>query len=963
MLRLSSFVAAIAVGLLVVAGSAIGDGHKADEARDIAAEAAPYVIDGEQPTPLSGRSLRESTFAPGDHQHGGSAQHLPSVRENIDIVGKLELDTPDAFKFDPDTGAPDPTEPDVVAGQIADLAVYKDAAYLASWSEPSCRRGGFFSADISNPASPQQRAFVPALPETYHGEGMHATTLDTPSFRGDVLITNNEPCGAAGVGGFDLYDVSDPANPQILIQGAGDQSPDDTSEKQDPAAVPNSSHSSFIWQDGPRAYAVTVDNTELHDVDIFDITDPRNPVFVGDHDLVELAAEQGVDIIDNSANGDAIFLHDMVVKEIGGVQTLLASYWDAGYVKVNVDDPASPQIIGDSAFDQQDPLVTDPRTGEGFERPEGNGHQAEFSHDNRFVMAADEDFSTYRTDFEITSGPNAGPYESGEFGFSQPIATLPDKRLNGPTVYGGYGCDARDEIPAADTAIPPGSLAAGEDQIVVLQRGPVQDPAHPYRACRFDEKLQNAADKGYEGAIIANHHNGAGGGASPDAAFCGGGDPRAIRGMCIGHRAFHLLFNDAPDYDLDYTPNSEPAVGTIGEDVAATALFDGWGYLHLYRNDGDDLTKVDDFAIEEATDERYASGFGDLSVHEVATDPTVNLAYSSHYAGGLRVFAFDDSGIRQVGKFIDEGGSNFWGVEQFTTPQGDRLIAGSDRDFGLYLARYTGPGAAQKPVCSDTSIAVPSQGSVAVPLACSDANGNTLTRRIVSGPSAGSLGPIDEASATVTYTNSGQAGGTDSFRFEANDGAASSAPATATISIGSSPAECQGVTVGKIGGLQTDDTLIGTAAADAIFGFGGDDALDGVAGDDCLDGGDGNDTLRGGAGDDLQVGGADNDKIRGQGGKDQLKGDAGKDRINGGEAKDALSGGAGDDKLRGAGANDRLKGNAGDDKINSVDAKVDKVNCGGGKDEATVDLIDKVAKNCETETVPKRLRQPDPGGP
>ena len=78
-------------------------------------------------------------------------------------------------------------------------------------------------------------------------------------------------------------------------------------------------------------------------------------------------------------------------------------------------------------------------------------------------------------------------------------------------------------------------------------------------------------------------------------------------------------------------------------------------------------------------------------MHEFATDPNVNVAYSSYYAGGMRVFTFGDGGIEQTGKFIDEGGNNFWGVEVVTTSQGERLFAGSDRDFGLYLLRYTGP--------------------------------------------------------------------------------------------------------------------------------------------------------------------------------------------------------------------------------------------------------------------------------
>ena len=110
------------------------------------------------------------------------------------------------------------------------------------------------------------------------------------------------------------------------------------------------------------------------------------------------------------------------------------------------------------------------------------------------------------------------------------------------------------------------------------------------------------------------------------------------------------------------------ARGTASRAIRSSigAGFDGWGYTHLYDNDGDDLEAVDHFAIEEATDERYALGFGDLTVHEFATDPTENLAYSSYYAGGLRVLSFGDDGLEQVGKFIDKGGNNFWGVEHST---------------------------------------------------------------------------------------------------------------------------------------------------------------------------------------------------------------------------------------------------------------------------------------------------------
>ena len=184
--------------------------------------------------------------------------------------------------------------------------------------------------------------------------------------------------------------------------------------------------------------------------------------------------------------------------------------------------------------------------------------------------------------------------------------------------------------------------------------------------------------------------------------------------------------------------------------VIFSAGFDGWGYMHLYRNDGDDLTAVDHYAIPEAMDEEFADGFGDLTVHEFATDPQVNLAYSSYYAGGLRVMSFGDQGLDEVGKFIDQGGNDFWGVEAVNHPAAGRLIALSDRDFGLYLARYTGAGGpppAAAPACTGATAATTAPAPVAITLTCTDVNDNPLTLTITGQPARGTLSAIDPGRA------------------------------------------------------------------------------------------------------------------------------------------------------------------------------------------------------------------------
>jgi len=235
------------------------------------------------------------------------------------------------------------------------------------------------------------------------------------------------------------------------------------------------------------------------------------------------------------------------------------------------------------------------------------------------------------------------------------------------------------------------------------------DPSETGDACFFSEKVETAQLLGYDAVIIANHHEGALGGEGPDSYFCGGQGHEfevTISALCIGHRAMHELFDVAPSYTY---PETMPPIGTIGDDVKVTSQFDGWGYVHLF--DAETLEELDTFAIPEAMDPDYASGFGDLTVHEVATDPTdASLAYLSYYAGGLRAIQIQCGGdpydpdnppadtstceLVEVGGYLDPEGNDFWGVEVIPNPdddpnvEGDEvLILASDRDYGLFIFR------------------------------------------------------------------------------------------------------------------------------------------------------------------------------------------------------------------------------------------------------------------------------------
>jgi hypothetical protein len=137
---------------------------------------------------------------------------------------------------------------------------------------------------------------------------------------------------------------------------------------------------------------------------------------------------------------------------------------------------------------------------------------------------------------------------------------------------------------------------------------------------------------------------------------------------------------------------------TAGFAASVRAEFDGWGYVRLFATDipnqrgqAGSIRQIDTYAIPEAQDSAFAHGFGDLSVHEVAMDPDNNdLAYISYYAGGFRVVRYGSGGLQEVGAFIDQGGNNFWGVEVWNDELGHKFVLASDRDFGLYIFRFTG---------------------------------------------------------------------------------------------------------------------------------------------------------------------------------------------------------------------------------------------------------------------------------
>jgi hypothetical protein len=568
-----------------------------------------------------------------DAQHGAETGHLPPTRQNVDLVGKVRVaDGP---------------------GRTADVSAKGNYAYLSRFYEPTCSSGGIDIVDISNPAAPKRVSTVASHAGTYTGEGSQVVTLNTPSFKGDLLVFNNEICPGSnvGIGGVTLVDVTNPRKPKKLVEGSGDFTVKGKSQTH-----ANEIHSAFAWQAGAKAYVVIVDDEEAADVDILDITNPSKPKLVSETDLTD-ETEQPL----GAVHGDNVFLHDMVVKAIGGRQIMLASYWDGGYVKLDVTNPAAPVFIADTDFAALDPVRL--QYGQSVS-PEGNAHQAEFTRDNRYFIATDEDFDAYRVTATITSGPYTGTEITAVQGSASEVIDA-DTSLTGPTDFVGLAC----------AAVPP---ASGSGRIAVIERG----------VCDFQVKVDNAEAAGYAGAIVFNR-TGVDGCEALISMLVESEIPAAFVSRTDG---FRLLGRDLTGYTCadDESAAGTPAGATgPGSAVDIKAVFDGWGYVHQY--DATTMAEVDTFAVPESQDPAYGSGFGDLSIHEVATDPDADLGYLSYYGAGLRVVRYGADGLTEVGRFIDEGGNNFWGVEVHKHPNGQKYVLASDRDYGLYIFTYTGP--------------------------------------------------------------------------------------------------------------------------------------------------------------------------------------------------------------------------------------------------------------------------------
>jgi hypothetical protein len=510
---------------------------------------------------------------------------------------------------------------------VTDVWALGNYAYLGTFDDIACSLDftGVHIVDISDPANPAKVAFIPAKPGTRNND-VKVAHLETPHFSGEILVASNEPCGSVflprlhgngvaaipGQGGVAIWDVTNPTKPRPL--------------KQNYLHFPV--HNTFIWQQGENAYMMVVDDVNVQDVHIVDLTKPQSPREIAVTGQLDWPDDIDAEFGDTAAT----FLHDMWVQENGGQVIAYLAYWDAGLVLLDVTDPADPVFLGDSVYGVPDPLSG--------QFPAGDGHVVVPNADGTRALLGDEDFAAGALSAFTFNGVS---YPVAEGGFTPPVYTLPGGTFGGPVHWtGGEGCTTAE----FDRPANPGEVA-------LIQRG----------TCFFSTKAANAQALGYAGFIVAN-----------DAAR---GD--ALITMVAGTADVIVI----PGFFVGFT-TGEVMKANEGAAVAAAGVFDGYGYLRLLDvSDPSNIVEVDQFATEGVFVDPPLPG--DRTMHNVVVDDGTR-AYISWYAEGMRVVDFAGDKLTEVAHFVDtSNGSNFWGVYLHDHPNGSTYILGSDRNTGLWI--------------------------------------------------------------------------------------------------------------------------------------------------------------------------------------------------------------------------------------------------------------------------------------
>ncbi len=528
-------------------------------------------------------------------------------------------------------------------GANTDVWALGNYAYVGTFSSGVggfCPGTGVKIVDVSDPTNPILVGNLASPPLT-RANDVKVETVNTKAFKGDLLVHTNEPCAGGGDGGVVLYDVSDPTSPSLLGSAY-----DIDDFFNGPHFEAFGVHNTWIFEQGNKAYLGVVANIspDLYDFRILDISDPAAPMEVG---RWSSTVSPDAPPAETRGTSRSLGLHDVTVEPDGNATVAYLSYWDAGYILLDVSDPANPAFMGVTPWPAS---------------AEGNAHAAWPARGGNILVTSDEDFSANGLGIVTTNVALDGfgtQHEAAEAAFGPGLGgTFPTTEVawigktDGLGSPQAFGCPTNPLDPASGPAFAYGESVAGK--IALIQRG----------ACRFDEKVSTAQVQGAVGVIVFND-------AREDVITMGGNT--TVGGVTI----------TIPSVFIRGSRGNAIAALRVANTTVTTSIapgeFNGWGFVRIWdTSDPSDITLLADVTLPSTFDESAPNPFGS---HNVMVRGTT--AYISWYADGLVAVDFSKPTAPEVVAQAVDMGDNYWGVYV----QGD-LIFVSDRDTGLKIYKH-----------------------------------------------------------------------------------------------------------------------------------------------------------------------------------------------------------------------------------------------------------------------------------
>lgn len=513
---------------------------------------------------------------------GGAASAAPSgvVADNFELLGHHDLGLEDTN---------------------GDVFVHGDFAYVGTWAIP-CNGRGVKIIDVSDLSTPQLIGTLAARAGT-SAEDMVVRHVSTSFFTGDLLAVGIQRCGEDPAldtqqFGPEFWDVTDPYHPVKLSE----------------LGVNNGGggvHELDLFQRGENIYALLAtpfseffDPAPGGDFWIVDVTDPRNPVQVGEWGAYAHGLTPGPFFGQGSFG--ATFAHSARASADG--TNAYVSYWDLGVITLDITDVTDPVLISRT---QYDPEV------------DGDAHSvAEYQgEDGLFLLQNDEDFDP-RSPVEIRfrNGEGVG----NESALAAPIWLQPGHRVKARVVAAANeGCEAVDY--PADTA---GKIVAVRTLFPFFDPG--FDPsADPFPLCSAaDQELAAAA----AGAAAIVHD---------------------FIAEATSPQFFEFAEVDIP---VVYTDHATAQAMTASGRATLKAQKPSWGFLRIFdATTGEQVAEFDDVENVHA----LPPPPGEWSIHN--TEVIADRAYLSWYSNGIVALDLEDlndddpDDPEKVGQFIPEG--------------------------------------------------------------------------------------------------------------------------------------------------------------------------------------------------------------------------------------------------------------------------------------------------------------------